>query len=261
MNKGSALKIIIGTISLCAIAACTKRTPSQIIYRYDDNRYLELKGFDCEGALWYHDTRRNIHKELVNGVYSTYQIFSGVYIHPSDKYILIPRWEPGAYKISKDYGQTWQVASYLSPFQGQEINSDGNMVDRPEGKEIKRVVVVNNQAFITTSKNHLYMSSYPFDDPRLKPGGPGIDYQYFDDTDYLSIYTDGKKKSKGKYYYGHTRPESPGAAWGTVVFMKASLAHLTEGYKANYQNLPDKEPEVVGYKGWTRMYCDMDAGK
>ncbi|CEJ64391.1 hypothetical protein [Citrobacter pasteurii] len=39
----------------------------------------------------------------------------------------------------------------MSPFQGQEINSDGNMVDRPEGKEIKRVVVVNNQAFITTS--------------------------------------------------------------------------------------------------------------
>ncbi|WP_419867261.1 T6SS immunity protein Tli3 family protein, partial [Citrobacter portucalensis] len=45
MNKGSALKIIIGTISLCAIAGCTKKTPSQIIYRYDDNRYLELKGY------------------------------------------------------------------------------------------------------------------------------------------------------------------------------------------------------------------------
>jgi hypothetical protein len=57
------------------------------------------------------------------------------------------------------------------------------------------------------------------------------------------------------------RPESPGRAWGTVVFMKAALPHLTEGYKANYQNLPDKEPEVVGYKGWTRMYCNMNAGK
>ncbi|MBJ9269422.1 hypothetical protein I5497_20285 [Citrobacter freundii] len=259
MNKGSALKIIIGTISLCAIAACTKKAPSQVIYRYDDNRYLELKGYNCEGALWYHDTRRNIHKELVNGIYSTYQIFSGVYIHPSDKYILIPRWEPGAYTISKDYGQTWQVATYMSPSQGQEKNSDGNMVDRPEGKEIKRVVVVNNQAFITTAKGHLYLSSYPFDDPRLAPGGPGIDYQYFDDTYYL--YKPGKHKSSGEYVDGHTSPEFPGAAWGTVVFMKASLAHLTEGYKANYQNLPDKEPEVVGYKGWTRMHCDMDAGK
>ena len=134
MNKGSALKIMIGTISLCAIAACTKRTPSQIIYRYDDNRYLELKGYNCEGALWYHDIRRNIHKELVNGVYSTYQIFSGVYIHPSDKYILIPRWEPDAYKISKDYGQTWQVADYMASSRALERNSDGVMRDYPEGK-------------------------------------------------------------------------------------------------------------------------------
>ncbi|EMQ0964738.1 hypothetical protein RY975_004405 [Citrobacter braakii] len=250
------LKIIIGAISLCAVSACTK-SPSQIIYRFDDNRYLELIGYDCEGYVVYHDIKRNIHKSIYSN--PIYMVFTGEYIHPSEQYILVPEWEPGAYKISKDYGQTWQVASYMSPFQGQERNSEGNMVDRPEGKEIKRVVVVNNQAFITTSQNHLYMSSYPFDDPRLKPGGPGIDYKYFDDTYYL--YKPGKHKSNGEYVDGHTSPEFPGRAWGTVVFMKTALAHLTEGYKANYQNLPDKEPEVVGYKGWTRMRCDLDAGK
>ena len=259
MIMGNVVSVIVVAISLCVISGCTKKTPSQVIYRYDDNRYLELKGYNCEGALWYHDIRRNIHKELVNGIYSTYRIFSGVYIHSSDKYILIPRWEPDAYKISKDYGQTWQVAKYMASFPALERNSDGIMRDYPEGKEIKRVVVVNNQAFISTAQGHLYMSSYPFDDPRLAPGGPGIDYQYFDDTYYL--YRPGKHKSGGEYVNGHTSPEFPGAAWGTVVFMKESLAHLTEGYKANYQNLPDKEPEVVGYKGWTRMYCDMDAGK
>ena len=256
MKMRSMLKIIIGAISLCAVSACTK-SPSQIIYRFDDNRYLELIGYDCEGYVVYHDIKRNIHKSIYSN--PIYMVFTGEYIHPSEQYILVPEWEPGAYKISKDYGQTWQVASYMSPFQGQERNSEGNMVDRPEGKEIKRVVVVNNQAFITTSQNHLYMSSYPFDDPRLKPGGPGIDYKFFDDTYYL--YKPGKHKSNGEYVDGHTSPEFPGRAWGTVVFMKAALAHLTEGYKANYQNLPDKEPEVVGYKGWTRMRCDLDAGK
>ncbi|MCZ5395249.1 hypothetical protein O5642_21010 [Citrobacter braakii] len=256
MKMRSMLKIIIGAISLCAVSACTK-SPSQIIYRFDDNRYLELIGYDCEGYVVYHDIKRNIHKSIYSN--PIYMVFTGEYIHPSEQYILVPEWEPGAYKISKDYGQTWQVASYMSPFQGQERNSEGNMVDRPEGKEIKRVVVVNNQAFITTSQNHLYMSSYPFDDPRLKPGGPGIDYKYFDDTYYL--YKPGKHKSNGEYVDGHTSPEFPGRAWGTVVFMKAALAHLTEGYKANYQNLPDKEPEVVGYKGWTRMRCDLDVGK
>ncbi|MFS3512134.1 hypothetical protein [Citrobacter sp. Res13-Lact-LER2-35-b] len=256
MKMRSMLKIIIGAISLCAVSACTK-SPSQIIYRFDDNRYLELIGYDCEGYVVYHDIKRNIHKSIYSN--PIYMVFTGEYIHPSEQYILVPEWEPGAYKISKDYGQTWQVASYMSPFQGQERNSEGNMVDRPEGKEIKRVVVVNNQAFITTSQNHLYMSSYPFEDPRLKPGGPGIDYKYFDDTYYL--YKPGKHKSNGEYVDGHTSPEFPGRAWGTVVFMKTALAHLTEGYKANYQNLPDKEPEVVGYKGWTRMRCDLDAGK
>jgi hypothetical protein len=253
------VRVIVAAISLCVISGCTKKTPSQVIYRFDDNRYLELIGYDCEGYVVYHDTKRNITKSIYGN--PIYRVFTGVYIHPSEQYILVPEWEPGAYKISKDYGQTWQVATYMAPFPALERNSDGVMRDYPEGKEIKRVVVVNNQAFITTSQHHLYMSSYPFDDPRLKPGGPGIDYKYFDDTDYLSIYTDGKQKSKGKYFYGHIKPESPGRVWGMVIFMKKGLDNLVESEKSNYQNLPDKEPEVVGYKGWTRMYCNMNAGK
>ena len=43
------LKIIIGAFLLCAVTACTK-SPTQVIFRYDDNRYLELKGFNCEGG-------------------------------------------------------------------------------------------------------------------------------------------------------------------------------------------------------------------
>ncbi|APR30935.1 hypothetical protein BTW28_08045 [Citrobacter freundii] len=257
MKPGIRVRVIVGAISLCAIAACTKKIPSQVIYRFDDNRYLELIGYDCEGYVVYHDVKRKINKSIYGN--PIYRVFTGVYIHPSEQYILVPEWEPGAYKISKDYGQTWQVATYMSPFQGQEKNSDGNMVDRPEGKEIKRVVVVNNQAFITTAQGHLYLSSYPFDDPRLAPGGPGIDYQFFDDTYYL--YRPGKHKSSGEYVNAHIRPESPGYAWGMVIFMKKGLDNLVESEKANYQNLPDKEPEVVGYKGWTRMHCDMDAGK
>ena len=58
MKAGITVRIIIGAVSLCAIAACTKKTPSQVIYRYDDNRYLELKGYNCEGALWYHDGKK-----------------------------------------------------------------------------------------------------------------------------------------------------------------------------------------------------------
>ena len=134
MKLRSMLKIIIGAISLCAVTSCTK-SPSEVIYRYDDNRYLELKGFNCDGALWYHDNKRSIHKEIYDGIFASFRIFTGEYIHPSDKYIFIPEWEPGAYTISKDYGQTWQVASYMSPFQGKrEIQRGIWPTDRREKK-------------------------------------------------------------------------------------------------------------------------------
>lgn len=58
MIMGNVVSVIVVAISLCVISGCTKKTPSQVIYRYDDNRYLELKGYYCEGALWYHDGKK-----------------------------------------------------------------------------------------------------------------------------------------------------------------------------------------------------------
>ncbi|MFU1850599.1 hypothetical protein ACM6O5_00010, partial [Citrobacter portucalensis] len=104
MKPGITIRIIIGAVLLCAITACTKKIPSQVIYRFDDNRYLELIGYDCEGYVVYHDIKRKIHKSIYGN--PIYRVFSGEFIHPSEQYILVPEWEPGAYKISKDYGQT-----------------------------------------------------------------------------------------------------------------------------------------------------------
>ena len=58
MKPGIMVRVLIGAVSLFSITACTKKIPSQVIYRYDDNRYLELKGYYCEGALWYHDGKK-----------------------------------------------------------------------------------------------------------------------------------------------------------------------------------------------------------
>ncbi|WP_458363623.1 T6SS immunity protein Tli3 family protein, partial [Klebsiella aerogenes] len=46
-----------------------QQPPTQVIYRFDDHRYLELKGWDCEGELWYTDTLRGIHTEPVSQFY------------------------------------------------------------------------------------------------------------------------------------------------------------------------------------------------
>ncbi|WP_444852386.1 T6SS immunity protein Tli3 family protein [Salmonella enterica] len=59
--------------------------PRQVIYRFDEHRYLELEGFNCEGALWYNDTRRNIRTEVVARDTPIFRIsFLNMYTHQRD---------------------------------------------------------------------------------------------------------------------------------------------------------------------------------
>jgi hypothetical protein len=46
-----------------------------------------------------------------------------------------------------------------------------------------------------------------------------------------------------------------------VYMTKQALGNSTQQFKTNWQDLPDKVPEVKDYAGWDRMRCDMDAGR
>ena len=222
--------------ALLLVAGCkASEPPTQVVYRFDDHRYLELKGWDCEGELWYTDTLRGIHTEPVS---QFYRIFTKKYVHPSEKYIAITGWGVGGFRVSKDYGQTWQIAQF-SPGE-----NDLNGMNAPQQEDALSFTVVNDQGFLQT-KHRLYMSSKPFDDPRLAAGGPGIEY------------TDGT----GQKVSGKVEPRSPGWPWGMVYMTKQGLEGSTEQLKTNWQNQPDKVPEVKGYTGWDHMRCDMDAGR
>ena len=86
--KGLCVGVI--TISVLFAAACkASEPPTQVVYRFDDHRYLELKGWDCEGELWYTDTQRAIHSQVY---LQFYRIFTRKFIHPSEKYMSIPIW-------------------------------------------------------------------------------------------------------------------------------------------------------------------------
>ncbi|MDM7098941.1 hypothetical protein QUG67_22850, partial [Enterobacter hormaechei] len=136
------------------------------VYRFDDNRYLELKGWGCEGQLWYTDTKRGIHSQPY---FQFYRVFTRKFIHPSERYISIPNWEVDGFHVSKDYGETWKAVGF-SPA-GNEPNGD----NRAHAEDAVSFTVVNDQGFLLT-KHRLYMSSKPFEDPRILPGGPGITY-------------------------------------------------------------------------------------
>ncbi|MER5085235.1 hypothetical protein KC894_12740 [Enterobacter vonholyi] len=216
-----------------AVGCQAKEPPTQVVYRFDDHRYLELKGWDCEGELWYTDTQRGIHTEPVS---QFYRIFTKKYVHPSERYIALPTWDVSGFLVSKDYGQTWHDALF-SPGE-----NDLNGMNAPQQEDVLSFTVVNDQGFLQT-KHRLYMSSKPFDDPRILPGGAGIFYSL----------ANGEKDS--------ITSEAPGWAWGLIYFTREGLVGKIMSHEANYQDLPDRVPEIKGYTGWDHMRCDMDAGR
>ena len=72
-----------------AVGCQAKEPPTQVVYRFDDHRYLELKGWDCEGELWYTDTLKGIHSQVWS---QYYRIFTRKFIHPSERYMAISSW-------------------------------------------------------------------------------------------------------------------------------------------------------------------------
>ncbi|MEE8796091.1 MAG: hypothetical protein SOI28_14460, partial [Rahnella inusitata] len=142
-------KISTMLMALTVLGCQAKQAPTQVVYRFDDHRFLELTGYNCEGALWYTDSQRGIHSQVA---FQFYRIFTHTFIHPSEKYIAIPWWETGGLTVSKDYGQTWQpVGTSPGP---NEPNGDNS----PPQDDVISFTVVNDQGFLLTKKS-LYMSS------------------------------------------------------------------------------------------------------
>ena len=228
------IKILLGLlIALGISAAQAKEPPTQVVYRFDDHRYLELKGFNCEGELWYTDTLRGIHTEPVN---QFYRLFTRKFVHPSERYIAIMSFDSTGFIVSKDYGQSWQSVGF-SPGPNEP---DG--MDRGSREDVISFTVVNDQGYLQT-KDSLYMSSKPFDDPHILPSGSGIPFISNDGANHI------------------IKPSAPGWAWGNVYMTKRGLEESVMQFRAEWQDLPDKVPEVKDYKGWDHMRCDMDAGK
>ncbi|PLR46967.1 hypothetical protein CYR40_09755 [Chimaeribacter arupi] len=223
--------------SLFALSGCTRpqQPPTQIIYRFDDHRYLELKGWYCEGALYYVDPVRGIRSEVES---QFYRAFADKYVHPSEQYIAIPGWDTDAFAVSKDYGQTWQTASFSTNY--HTVEPERTL--RPKRENMLSFTVVNDQGFLLTRQGNLYMSSKPFDDPRIIPGGAGIDYLDVDGDPH------------------HLRPGSAGPAWGLEYLAPKNIEYITASELANWQDLPTQVPEVKNYQGWDHMQCDPNKG-
>ncbi|WP_157651565.1 hypothetical protein [Burkholderia ubonensis] len=170
---------LIGIATLAAIAAiplfpalATQRQqdpPTQVVYRFDDHRWLELTGWLCEGALNYVDAKQHIRTEVAS---KFYRVVFFLYIHPSTQYIAIPFNDSLAhFMVSRDGGRTFGPDAMIAP--GYSPRTE--RIPRPD--DVKRFVVVDNRGYIETKDGRLLQSSLPegeywgltyIDDP--KPG-------------------------------------------------------------------------------------------
>uniref|UniRef100_UPI003F8B957E T6SS immunity protein Tli3 family protein n=1 Tax=Salmonella bongori TaxID=54736 RepID=UPI003F8B957E len=157
--------VIAITLGIGLLTAChadnrkSRKPPVQVVYRFDDHRYLELEGFYCEGALWYNDTQRGIRAEVVARDTPVFRVSTFTYIHPSGKYIAIPWDDISGFLISRNYGQTWGTARFTPGGGAKRYGSD-----RPVRENVDSFTVVNDQGFLLTKQGDLYISSKPFDD-------------------------------------------------------------------------------------------------
>ncbi|PNK65753.1 T6SS immunity protein Tli3 family protein [Hafnia paralvei] len=239
MNANTFLiSVLLLTLLTAGCQAKKREIPTQVIYRFDDHRYLELKGYNCQGAVYYVDTKRGIRSEPYS---QFYRAFAGKFIHPSERYIALTSWEADGFAVSKDYGKTWRAITYASVPYGVEPGGGTS----PDRENVVSFTVVNDQGFLLTKQGHLYLSSKPFDDPRVLPGGSGIDYTFTYD---------------GKIGTGRIDPQFPGEKWGMSYIELSTLKGQTNEEKAEWQGLPTKVPEVKNYTGWDHMQCDPDLG-
>ncbi|WP_227816235.1 T6SS immunity protein Tli3 family protein [Nitrogeniibacter aestuarii] len=131
---------------LCACSVSADPGPTQIVYRFDEHRYLTLTGHRCEGAINYVDEERDIDTPVIE---QFARVFLPPITHADDDgdYIFIPYHEPSAFRVSKDHGKTFNDARWVGEAYGAE--------------SVKRIIVVNRQAFIEFKDGRLFMTSKP----------------------------------------------------------------------------------------------------
>ena len=145
-------RIVVGLVAALTLVAATPVTgpspqpPTQIVYRFDDHRYLELTGWRCEGAIHYIDTKRNIRGELASQ-YTRVFLLPIIHADNDGDFIFFPDEDISGFRISKDFGKTFEDATWIG--------------FRPGIEEIKKVTVVNQQAFLEGRDGRLFMTSMP----------------------------------------------------------------------------------------------------
>lgn len=122
------------------------RPPTQVVYRFDNSRYLEMVGYGCEGAIYYVDPKRNIRTAYIK---QYGRVFLPKITHADNDgdFIFLPYSDVSAFEISRDRGRTFTKGRWVG--------------SRPGIGEVTKITVINKQAYLETKDGRLFMTSKP----------------------------------------------------------------------------------------------------
>ena len=124
----------------------------QVVYRYDEHRYLELQGENCEGLMWYHDDANNIHTRINIPFFTKTQLPTFHYYNPGKNYIAIPANDMSFVLFSLDQGQTFRIGEVTSyaAVPAEKVERFIGIDDRPLDVQFTDIRRENSRAYTRT---------------------------------------------------------------------------------------------------------------
>ncbi|XKM12779.1 hypothetical protein RCS94_07045 [Orbaceae bacterium ac157xtp] len=217
----------------------------QVIYRYDENRYLELQGENCEGLIWYHDDAKNIHTRIDSFFFTADKLPKFNYFNPGKRYIGIPTQDLSGVMFSLDEGRTFikaGVTSYAA-VSGTRVDRYIGVDDepltvtfrdvRPEDSTgfINQITVSGDMGYFILKNNNVLFGATAYYDV------PGFDTEqtYYS----LDVITEEHDFDADRDF---------GKLW--------EIYH-NSNYRSRIESA--KNIQVQPYQGWNKMRCEIGA--
>ena len=118
-------------------------SPTQVVFRFDASRYLQLTGTRCRGKLYYVDEKNQVYNELI---VAAGKVLTEPFAHTAGDYIFIPLIDYSAVSYSQDGGRIFKDV-HVSPGVWRDL--------------VRGTVVVDGQLFMDTVEG-MYRSAKPY---------------------------------------------------------------------------------------------------
>jgi len=125
--------------------------PTQVVFRFDDHRFIQLTGYGCQGRMYYIDEQKQIYYELAR---HSAEVLTEPFAHMPEDYIFVPLDDYSAIYFSQDGGHSFSNI-HIETYEGM-----GSY--RPTYHTVENIVVINNQFFLKDNSRGIYRSPKPY---------------------------------------------------------------------------------------------------